>query len=71
LPEDAEAFSLFVASALPLDDGSRQALLEITSTKGRLTRLRHYLVNTLSSYTERLRLHELAKRNGHGKRPPE
>jgi Lon protease-like protein len=70
LPEEAEAFSLFVASALPVDDESKQALLEITSTKGRLVRLRHYLINTLSTYTDRLRLHDLAKRNGHGKRPP-
>jgi|SRR5215471_13114776 len=71
LPEDAESFSLLVASAVPLDDGTKQALLEITSTRGRLTRLRHYLINTLSTYTERLRLHDLAKRNGHGKKMPE
>jgi Lon protease-like protein len=71
LPEEAEAFSLLVASAVPLEDESKQALLETTSTKARLTRLRHYLINTLAKYTERLRLHDLAKRNGHGKRMPE
>lgn len=67
LPEEPEAFSLFVASVLPVDNGSKQHLLEMTSTKLRITRLRHFLVNAMAEYNERLRIHGLAKGNGHGK----
>lgn len=66
LPEDAESFSLSVASALPIDNEAKQALLEMTSTRLRLTRLRHYLVGSLSNLNERLMKHERAKSNGHG-----
>jgi Lon protease-like protein len=67
LPDEPEAFSLFIASALPIDNDSKQRLLELTSTRVRLTRLRHYLLGSISAYSERLRIHERAKRNGHGK----
>src|SRR5262245_363299 len=67
LPEEPEAYSLFMASALPVNNDAKQRLLELTSTRVRLTRVRHHLVGTISDYTERLRIHERAKRNGHGK----
>jgi Lon protease-like protein len=66
LPEDAESFSLSVASALPIDNEAKQRLLEMTSTRLRLTRLRHYLVGSLSSLNQRVIKHERAKSNGHG-----
>ena len=66
LPEDSEAFSLSVASALPIDNENKQRLLEMTSTRLRLTRLRHYLVGSLSNLNQRLIRHERAKGNGHG-----
>ncbi|HET9533485.1 MAG TPA: LON peptidase substrate-binding domain-containing protein [Blastocatellia bacterium] len=67
LPEEPEAFSLLVSSLLPIDNDSKQYLLEIASTKVRLTRLRHYVTSALASYTERLKIQERAKSNGHGK----
>src|SRR5215471_14226557 len=66
LPEEAESFSMTVASALPIDNDTKQHLLETTSTRLRLTRLRHYLVGSLSTINQRLIKHERAKTNGHG-----
>ncbi|HWN98690.1 MAG TPA: LON peptidase substrate-binding domain-containing protein [Blastocatellia bacterium] len=66
LPEDPEAFSLLVSSALPIDNDSKQTLLEITSTRSRLSRLRHYVTNALSDFTKRIQIRERAKGNGHG-----
>jgi len=66
LPEEPESFSLSVASALPIDNDAKQDLLEMTSTRLRLTRLRHYLVASLSNLNQRLIKHERAKVNGHG-----
>ena len=67
LPEDAESLSLLIASALPIDTDSKQNLLEITSTRSRLSRLRQYLAATNSSFDHRLKSRERARRNGHGK----
>jgi ATP-dependent Lon protease len=67
LPEDPEDFSLIISSALPIDNDSKQHLLEMTSTRLRLTRLRQYVLNALSQYNERLKMQERAKSNGHGK----
>lgn len=67
LPEDPEAFSLLVASALPIENDAKQALLEMTSTKQRLNRLKHYVTSALSAYSERIKIQELAKKNGHGR----
>jgi Lon protease-like protein len=67
LPEEPEAFSLLVSSLLPIDNDSKQHLLEMTSTRVRLTRLKHYVTAALSSYSERLKMQERAKSNGHGK----
>jgi Lon protease-like protein len=67
LPEDPEAFSLLVSSALPIDNDLKQSLLEMNSTRVRLTRLRQYVLSALSQYSERLRIQERARSNGHGK----
>ncbi len=67
LPEDPEAFSLHIASLLPLENDVKQAFLEMTSTRSRLMRLKTLINNTLSSYTTRLQMQERAKTNGHGK----
>lgn len=71
LPEDPEAFSLMVASALAIDNDTKQALLEMTSTRLRLTRLRPYVISALSTYSDRLRIQQTAKGNGHGRMPSE
>lgn len=69
LPEDPEAFSLMVASALPIDNEAKQALLEMTSTRLRLTRLRPYVTSALADYSDRIRIQQVAKSNGHGRMP--
>ena len=68
LPEDPEDFSLLVSSALPIDNDAKQALLEMTSTRLRLTRLRSYVMRALADYNERIKIQEIAKSNGHGKK---
>lgn len=67
LPDDPEAFSLLIASALPIDNDRKQRLLEMLSTKMRLTRLKNYVTEILSDYNERLRIQGIAKHNGHGR----
>jgi Lon protease-like protein len=67
LPEDPEAFSLIVSSALPVDNDTKQSLLEMTSTKQRLTLLKRYVAAALSKYESRIKIQELAKKNGHGR----
>ena len=67
LPEEPEAFSLLVASALPIDNEAKQTLLEMTSTRLRLTRLRPYVSSALSDYSDRIRIQRMAKGNGHGR----
>jgi Lon protease-like protein len=70
-PEEPEAFSLVVASALPIDNDAKQTLLEMTSTRLRLTRLRPYVASALSAYADRIRIQQAAKGNGHGRMPDE
>ncbi len=67
LPDDAEAFSLLVCSALPIDNDAKQALLETTSTRVRLTRMRQHVTAALSEYSDRIIIQQRAKGNGHGK----
>lgn len=67
LPEDAEAFSLVLASILPLENDAKQTLLEMTSTRTRLLRLKKVINETLADYNARLQVQERAKTNGHGK----
>jgi Lon protease-like protein len=66
-PEEPEAFSLLVASALPIDNDAKQMLLEITSTRLRLSRLRPYVSAALLDYDDRIKTQQMAKGNGHGK----
>lgn len=68
LPEDPEDFSLLVSSALPVDNDAKQALLEMTSTRLRLTRLRSYVTRALADYNQRIKIQDIAKSNGHGKK---
>lgn len=67
LPEDPEAFSLMIASALPIDNDAKQSLLEMTSTRSRLTRLRNHVVSALAEYNHRIEVQGRAKQNGHGR----
>ena len=71
LPEEPEELSLLVASALPIDNEVKQTLLEMTSTRLRLSRLRPYVTTALSAYTDRIRIQRSAKGNGHGRMPSE
>jgi Lon protease-like protein len=66
-PEEAEELSLFVAAHLPIDNDAKQMLLEMTSTKARLLRVKNYLIDRLPEYTRRVETRNRAKGNGHGR----
>ncbi|HKP13825.1 MAG TPA: LON peptidase substrate-binding domain-containing protein [Blastocatellia bacterium] len=68
LPEDPEAFSLLIAGLLPIDNDAKQTLLELTSTRVRLTRIRHYLTRALADFNARIKVQEVAKTNGHARK---
>ena len=66
---EPQRLSFLVAAAMEIDVELKQELLELESTSERLRRLSDMLGRAVSSYEERARMHELAKRNGHsGKR---
>ena len=67
LPEDPEALSLLIASVLPIENHTKQQLLEMTSTRVRLTRLRPFVLQALASYSKRIEIVDRAKGNGHAK----
>ena len=68
LPDDPEAFSLLIAGLLPIDNDAKQTLLELTSTRVRLTRVRHYLTRALADFNARIKVQEVAKTNGHARK---
>ena len=66
---EPQRLSFLVAAAMEIEAELKQELLELESTSERLQRLSNMLARAVSSYEERARVHELAKRNGHsGKR---
>ena len=67
LPEDPEAFSLYISSLLPVENDIKQSFLEMASTRTRLMRLKTLIHDTLATYRTRLQIQERAKSNGHGK----
>ena len=62
---EPQRLSFLVAAAMEIDADVKQELLELRSTSERLNRLRDMLSRAVTSYEERARIHELAKRNGH------
>ncbi|HEX8650749.1 MAG TPA: LON peptidase substrate-binding domain-containing protein [Pyrinomonadaceae bacterium] len=67
LPEiEPESLSFLVAAAVEMDVEVKQELLELRYTSERLRRLRDLLARVVGSYEERARMHQIAKRNGHG-----
>jgi Lon protease-like protein len=70
LPDDAESLSLLVASTLPVDSRAKQLLLEMTSTRLRMSRLRSHLNSAIAASEFRLQTKERARKNGHGKLDP-
>ena len=68
LPDDPEAFSLLIASTLPIENEVKQTLLELTSTRVRITRIRHHLARALADFNQRIKIQEVAKHNGHAKK---
>jgi Lon protease-like protein len=66
LPEEAEAFSLLLSSLLPIENGSKQELLEMTSTRLRLTHLKRHVVSAIGDYNNHQMMQERAKGNGKG-----
>jgi Lon protease-like protein len=68
---EPQRLSFLVAAAMEIDAEVKQELLELRSTSERLERLRAMLNIAVKGYEERARIHELAKRNGHGGRKVE
>ena len=66
LPEEPEAFSLLLSSLLPIENGAKQALLEMTSTSQRLTRLKSHVVTAIADYNNHQTMQDRAKGNGKG-----
>ena len=66
LPEEAEAFSLLLSSLLPIGNGSKQVLLEMTSTRQRLTSLKSYVVIAIADYNNHEMMQQRARGNGKG-----
>jgi Lon protease-like protein len=62
---EPQRLSFLVAAAMEIETDVKQELLELRRTSERLKRLRDMLSRAVSSYEERARIHELAKRNGH------
>ncbi|MBI3650358.1 MAG: LON peptidase substrate-binding domain-containing protein [Acidobacteria bacterium] len=67
LPDDPEAFSLYMTSLLPVNNEVKQTFLAMSSTRSRLIRLKSLIHDTLAKFTTRLQMQERAKTNGHGK----
>jgi Lon protease-like protein len=70
-PEEPEAFSLLISSLLPIETEPKQRLLEITSTRLRLTRVRHHLLGAIPGLEALVQVRERARNNGHGTLPAE
>ncbi len=72
LPDaEPETLSFLVAAAMELDNETKQSLLELRSGRERLERISKLLAQVVGGYEDRARAHTTAKRNGHGKRPPD
>ena len=67
LPDDPESLSLLMSSVLPIENDSKQTLLESTSTTFRLAKLKQLLTSALAVYNQRIKIQGIARRNGHGK----
>ena len=65
---EPQRLSFLVAAAMEIEADVKQEMLELRSTFERLERLRGMLSQAVKGYEERARIHELAKRNGHGGR---
>jgi ATP-dependent Lon protease len=63
---EPQRLSFLVAAAMEIEAEVKQELLEMRSTFERLKRLQAMLSIAVKGYEERARIHELAKRNGHG-----
>jgi len=68
---EPQRLSFLVAAAVEIDAEVKQELLELRLTSERLKRLRAMLNVAVKGYEESARIHELAKRNGHGGRKVE
>lgn len=67
LPEaEPERLSFLVAAAMEMDAEVKQELLELELCSERLRRIENLLSQAVSSYEERARMHNVAKKNGHG-----
>lgn len=66
VPEEAQALSFAVSSAVPMENSVKQLLLEMTSTSLRLRELQRILTSLIDTYRRRKFAKKAAEGNGHG-----
>lgn len=71
LPEDPQALSMILIAYLDLDPSEKQEFLEMTDTAQRISRIRQILEKLTLETEHRSIIHNIAKKNGHGGKPPE
>jgi Lon protease-like protein len=70
LPDDAQALSFVVTAYLDIDSAEKQALLELTETGERLRQVNEVLEKLAADYEVRAAIHQVARKNGRGGKPP-
>lgn len=70
LPTDPQALSLVLIAYLDIDPSEKQEYLEMTDTSLRLRRIMRTLEKLTEETEHRAVIHQLAKKNGHGGKPP-
>jgi len=71
LPDDPQALSMVLVAYLDIDPSEKQEFLEMTDTGRRIRSIRRLLEKLTSETEHRSVIHHIAKKNGHGGKPPE
>jgi len=71
LPDDPQALSMILIAYLDLEPSEKQEFLEMTDTALRISRIRQILEKLTLETEHRSIIHNIAKKNGHGGKPPE
>jgi len=71
LPNDPQSLSFIVTAYLDIKSAEKQELLEMIDTGERLREVTAVIENLADEYEKRAVIHNIAKHNGHGGKPPE
>ncbi|QQS49256.1 MAG: LON peptidase substrate-binding domain-containing protein [Acidobacteriota bacterium] len=70
LPDDPQALSMILGAYLDIEPAEKQEFLEMTDTTRRLGRIRKLLESLTRESEHRAAIHHIARKNGHGGKPP-